>query len=153
MNKEIEIPDGYEAKIEGNKVIIELKESEDEKKCIFLYKESYSSGKAGLIPISDGILKECASALLELARKQLIEEQYTSDPRKTNLYKLGKAEALKDLPRWRKWENGACGNSDGHPIALVAGCGGIRFVSCLGTTGEKYIFLSDLKKLPGFKED
>lgn len=31
MNKEIEIPEGYEARIEGNKVIIELKESEDER--------------------------------------------------------------------------------------------------------------------------
>ena len=31
MNKEIEIPEGYEARIEGNKVILEPKESEDEK--------------------------------------------------------------------------------------------------------------------------
>ena len=31
MNKEIEIPEGYEARIEGNKVIIERKESEDER--------------------------------------------------------------------------------------------------------------------------
>lgn len=31
MNKEIEIPEGYEARIEGNKVILELKESEDER--------------------------------------------------------------------------------------------------------------------------
>lgn len=31
MNKEIEIPDGYEAIIEGNKVIIKQKESEDER--------------------------------------------------------------------------------------------------------------------------
>lgn len=31
MAKEIEIPEGYEARIEGNKVIIEQKESEDEK--------------------------------------------------------------------------------------------------------------------------
>ena len=30
MNKEIEIPEGYEARIEGNKVILEKKESEDE---------------------------------------------------------------------------------------------------------------------------
>ena len=30
MNKEIEIPEGYEARIEGNKVILEPKESEDE---------------------------------------------------------------------------------------------------------------------------
>ena len=31
MNKEIEIPEGYEARIEGNKVILEPKESEDER--------------------------------------------------------------------------------------------------------------------------
>lgn len=31
MNKEIEIPEGYEARIEGNKVIVELKESEDKR--------------------------------------------------------------------------------------------------------------------------
>lgn len=31
MNKEIEIPEGYEVRIEGNKVILEQKESEDEK--------------------------------------------------------------------------------------------------------------------------
>ncbi len=66
---------------------------------------------------------------------------------------IGKEEALKDLPRWREWDNGAAGNSEGHPIALVSGTGGIRFVSVLGVTGEKYIMLDDLKKLPGFKED
>jgi len=31
MAKEIEIPEGYEARIDGNKVIIELKETEDER--------------------------------------------------------------------------------------------------------------------------
>ena len=31
MNKEIEIPEGYEARIEGNKVVLEPKESEDER--------------------------------------------------------------------------------------------------------------------------
>ena len=31
MNTEIEIPEGYEARIEGNKVIIGLKESKDER--------------------------------------------------------------------------------------------------------------------------
>ena len=31
MEKTIEIPDGYEARIEGNKVILEQKENEDEK--------------------------------------------------------------------------------------------------------------------------
>ena len=31
MNKEIEIPEGYKARIEGNKVILELKDNEDER--------------------------------------------------------------------------------------------------------------------------
>ena len=31
MNKEIEIPEGYEARIEGNKVILERRESDDER--------------------------------------------------------------------------------------------------------------------------
>ncbi len=82
--------------------------------------------------------REDARCVLELARKQLQQEI--------------RAEALKDLPRWRKWESGTCGNSDGHPIALVSGAGGIRFVSVLCATGEKYIILDDLKKLPGFNE-
>jgi len=84
------------------------------------------------------IFREDARCVLELARKQLRQEI--------------RAEALKDLPRWRKWESGTCGNSDGHPIALVSGAGGIRFVSVLGATGEKYIMLDDLRKLPGFNE-
>jgi len=36
MTKEIEIPEGYEAKIEGNKVLISPKESEDERTRISL---------------------------------------------------------------------------------------------------------------------
>ncbi len=31
MEKEIELPEGYEARIEGNKIILEPKESEDER--------------------------------------------------------------------------------------------------------------------------
>lgn len=64
----------------------------------------------------------------------------------------GKAEALKDLPRWRKWGNGACGS--GIPIAIVKrGLNGYELVDALGIPGEQYIMLSDLEKLPGFKED
>lgn len=67
-------------------------------------------------------------------------------------YNFGKAEALNDLPRWKKWGNGVAGNAEGHPIALVKGAGGLRFTSVLCATGEKYIMLDDLMKLPGFKE-
>ena len=44
MNKEIEIPEGYEARIDGNKVIIELKESEDERirKSLVKYFEKFN---------------------------------------------------------------------------------------------------------------
>ncbi len=45
MNKEIEIPEGYEARIEGNKVILERNESEDEqirKEIIFILKNADS---------------------------------------------------------------------------------------------------------------
>lgn len=43
MTKEIEIPEGYEARIEGNKVILEPKESEDEKirKDLILFVDKY----------------------------------------------------------------------------------------------------------------
>lgn len=125
------------------------------------------------------VIKEESAKLLVLAREQFIKDGYVIEKKefhnavekvatevmkevsdKVDMeeaislgYEKGKAEALKDLPRWREWGNGAAGNSYGHPIALVSGAGGIRFVSVLGITGEKYIMLDDLKKLPGIKED
>lgn len=66
---------------------------------------------------------------------------------------IAKEEILKDLPRWRRWENGACGNSDNNPIAIVKRGIDYKLVSTLGIPGEHYIMLSDLEKLPGFKED
>lgn len=104
--------------------------------------------------------KKHSAELLSLAKKELEEEipELEFEPIEETLeykagYRAGKAETLKDLPRWREWGNGAAGNSDGHPIALVSGAGGIRFVSVLSITGEKYIMLDDLKKLPGFKKE
>lgn len=145
------------------------------------------------------IIDKYAAELLSLARKELIEERYISDPRKTDLYKLGvhdgkeeaekyvlndpeyllkavrlkypktfdafifedmsraanlgKIAALKDFPKWKKWENGACGSESGCPLAIVHQYGGYKIVDALGIQGEKYIMLSDLEKLPGFKED
>ena len=63
-------------------------------------------------------------------------------------YDAGVAETMKRMPKWRKWHNGACGNSDGVPIAIVKR--GIKYelVSCLGIEGEEYIMLSELDKLP-----
>lgn len=132
----------------------------------------------GEVVHKDDIIKKTAAELLDLARKELAEELFASDATKTSLYKLGKAEALneieqdpessysfkrgveygkeealKDLPRWRKWENGACGNGQGIPIAIVKRwLGGYTLVDALGITGEQYIMLSDLEKLPGFNE-
>ena len=64
-----------------------------------------------------------------------------------------KAAALKDLPRWRKWKNGACGNGRGIPLAIVKrGLDGYELVDALGIQGEQYIMLSDFEKLPGFNE-
>lgn len=105
----------------------------------------------------DAWAKEYAPKLLERAKEEL-QEKVIHDYWKqaadlcVQAREESKAEALKDLPMWRKWESGACGNSDGHPIALVYGAGGIRFVSVLGATGQKYIMLDDLKELPGFND-
>lgn len=68
-------------------------------------------------------------------------------------YEKGRADVLKYLPKWRFWENGACGNGEGIPLALVVrGLNGFELVDSLGTKGEKYILLSDLKKLPGYDD-
>ena len=54
-----------------------------------------------------------------------------------------------DLPRWRKYDNGACGSD--MPIAIVRyGKGSYAMANCLAS-GDEYIMLSDLEKLP--KED
>jgi hypothetical protein len=66
---------------------------------------------------------------------------------------IAKKEILKDLPKWRKWENGACGNSDNNPIAIVKRGIDYKLVSTLGIQGEHYIMLSDLEKLPGFNNN
>ena len=57
MNKEIEIPEGYEARIEGNNVIIELMESEDERirKEIISFFEQFTNEELRGVNISDWI--------------------------------------------------------------------------------------------------
>lgn len=106
--------------------------------------------------------KEYAAELLALARKELepevlkrLDEAYKNQDEVVYEHgkRDGKAEAMKDLPRWREWGYGACGNGDGSPLALVYRFGEFRLVSSLGIEGEKYIMLGDIEELPGFKED
>lgn len=64
-------------------------------------------------------------------------------------YCAGEKDVTKDLPMWRTWRNGACGNGIGIPIAIVKQYGGgYKLVDSLGIEGETYIMLSDLEKLP-----
>lgn len=104
----------------------------------------------------DGFKDICKDALA-LAKKELArrDEVITLDnlPPYDKGFRDGKAEALKDLPRWKIWENGGCGNGNDIPIAIVRRGFKYELVSTLGIQGEHYIMLSELEKLPGFKED
>lgn len=103
----------------------------------------------------DGFKDICKDALA-LAKKELArrDEVITLDnlPSYDKGFQDGKAEALKDLPRWKIWENGGCGNGNDIPIAIVRRGFKYELVSALGIQGEHYIMLSELEKLPGFKE-
>lgn len=115
--------------------------SEFEKGCIRLYQDGRDDGFAG-DNLSDENLKECSAELLALARKELIKEGTSKNEMGTMLYDAGfedgKAEALKDLPRWNEsrgvhrdgWINDGFLYYKNHSIQL-----------------------SSLEKLPGFKED
>lgn len=115
--------------------------TEFEKGCIRLYQDGRDDGFAG-DNLSDENLKECSAELLALARKELIKEGTSKNEMGTMLYDAGfedgKAEALKDLPRWNEsrgvygegWINDGFLYYKNHSIQL-----------------------SSLEKLPGFKED
>lgn len=103
---------------------------------------------------SKDTIQRIATELLDLAKHQLLQSgELLTQEHHEKLMETLREECKKDLPRWRVWRNGACGNSVWRPIALVYGADGIRFVSCLGANGEKYIMLDDLKKLPGFNDE
>ena len=104
-------------------------------------KEALKEAKEG----QERMIAEAANRGRMLALKELADYGHAQ-------YKMGRDSVMQTAIRWRIWENGACGNSKGRPIALVHR-GEYRLVDCLGVTGEKYIMLSDLEKLPGFKEN
>lgn len=106
-------------------------------------KDGNGSEMSSTVFIGDETAKKMASELLELARKELIEEQYTSDPRKTDLYKLGKEEALKDLPRWRKIGRGH--NYSSNTEFIING----RYLEMTDHLNDVFkVALSELEKLP-----
>ena len=93
-------------------------------------------------------IKESAKELLELARKELMRECENKgiDPAKDEHYfywqgfEAGKAEALKDLPRWKdNWDS----------LRPYKDISGLQYIVLNG----KAINVSNLEKLPGFKED
>ena len=94
-----------------------------------------------------------AAELLELARKELepevlerLEAAYKNQDEVVyeNGKRDGKAEALKDLPRWRD-----DGLPEGSTVIDLGGLYGFDFIRRHG----KLLRISDLEKLPGFKEN
>lgn len=82
-------------------------------------------------------VRKAATELLELAKKELCESGEVTD-----WYAKGKAEALKDLPRWKR-AAASFGNYSVAPTETGA--------LCLLIDGH-YIMLSELMKLPGFND-
>ena len=113
-------------------------------------------------------IKEAASELLALARKELqpeidaeIEKAYKNADEV--MYRKGKEDALKDLPRWRTIEEATTKRTDEDDCVttetmLVKGWINrvdYRIVQpdCMVNRKMLCIPVRDLAKLPGFKED
>lgn len=127
---------------------------------------------------ADRIAKECSSELLAIAREQFIKDGYVIEKKAFHdavktvnpevmkevsesvdmqialhiEYEKGRADALKDLPRWRK-----CADADRlDPYIIKPWI--VRFDDDLITDSAiihhgYYLGFADLEKLPGFKED
>ena len=98
-------------------------------------------------PMTDEGARNNATILLDLAERQLLTNDQSnhiwSDGYDTG-YELGTSETLKDLPRWKKV------GADTGQINLYKGF--LRAQNYLEVDGHR-IMLSELEKLPGFKED
>ena len=127
----------------------------------------------------DDIFKEESAKLLFLAREQFIKDGYVIEKKafhdavekvdpgimkevSKNVdmteYEKGRAEALKDLPRWKKAERDVdAGTIDFAVFHKNDGGDHEDWFSVEATNrlykDEYYLELSDLKKLPGFKDD
>ena len=106
------------------------------------------------VKMPDEIHKENAAHLLELARKELESEfdgkamLHVSKKTYECGKRDGKAEALKDLPRWRKIGRGHNYSLDTE--FLING----RYLEMTDYLNDVYeVALSELEKLPEFKEN
>lgn len=106
-------------------------------------------------------IKRAAAELLAIARKEL-EPEFEAEIEKAYknadevMYRKGKEDALKDLPRWRFGFN-VCeveGEDRSHPEISYYDSERKQLV-CVPTDKytAKVLLLKELKKLPGFKED
>ena len=138
-------------------------------------------GVAEDVVIDDSWVKNCAKELLSLAREQFIEEGYviekkayhdvvekvdpevmkevseTVDAMKEALrheYEKGRADALKDMPRWQ-YAYSLITDYDGTTINPEMHYTTDNFLVVVpeNSNKAKCLMLNDLKKLPGFKED
>lgn len=106
-------------------------------------------------------VKRYATELLELARKELVKEGTSKNEMGTILYDAGfedgKAEALKDMPRWKKADRDIISNTIEFAVPYTHDGGDhADWVEVIVTNavrkGENYFEISDLEKLPGFNE-
>jgi hypothetical protein len=100
-------------------------------------------------------LHDGASKLLALARKELCDQivDHTKEA-----YENGRADALKDLPMWKKIRDNGCIDADGGTYTdclCLLKRGWYQVVTSGTKVGResRYLSIRDLEKLPGFKED
>lgn len=144
------IPEGCEARIEGNKVIIEKIQKEEkltefeEQLASILFDREYEGKTNTEDDIERSMLpyrlaaKEYSQELIDLARKEILEEfKCREELFYKNGFEKGKEDTLKDLPKWKNvsGKNGA-GTKD------------YKIVGYYLVKGNYAIYLEDLEKLP-----
>ena len=115
----------------------------------------------GEVIYKDDIVKKTAAELLALAKKEIakMHEHDVYIPEDTYYEQLkkqwedgcdnGKAEALKNLPRWKKYKKGTMID----PLAIVRFSNGYIGHARVADEDCYVLEVVDLLKLPGFKED
>ena len=109
MNKEIEIPEGYEARIEGNKVIFELKDDEKIMKAIG-YAICVAAHEDGTL-IND-VTEDEALAYLEKQKEQKLTKWSEEDKvmlnniiRSVHMKSIMPLDEMDDRSKYKKYEN------------------------------------------------
>ena len=125
MHQEINIPEGFEAVIKGNKIILKKTESEDEK----IERILHSISSKMSLHLCD-IFTEEEFQCFDTWSNAWLEKQGT--PNQTSI--------------WKHWKDGIAGNGEGELIYLVKDGNTYSLSSCLCFECD-YIELSELDKL------